>query len=265
MGKRPMSELILVTHDGPVATVILNNPERRNALNRKAWTVLADRMAELSADLSLRCVVVRGAGHKAFAAGADIAEFETERSNSAEAAAYGADTARALDALINCPHPTIAMIEGACTGGGLEIACCCDLRICNESARFGVPINKIGHPFAYPELAPVLQVAGRAAVLELLLEGRIVDAEWARLRGLVTRVVADGGVEAEVKKAADNIARAAPLSMRGTKKFVNRLTLNSEPLTTAEVAESYEACDSEDYAEGVRAFLAKEKTVFRGR
>ena len=260
-----MSDLILVERDGPIATVILNNPERRNALNRQAWADLADCMAELSADLSLRCVIVRGAGNKAFAAGADIAEFETERSNSEQAAAYGADTARALDELIHCPHPTIAMIEGACTGGGLEIACCCDLRICNESARFGVPINKIGHPFAYPELAPVLQVAGRSPVLELLLEGRIVDAEWARLRGLVTRVVADGEVEDEVRKTAENIAKSAPLSVRGTKKFVNRLTLNPEPLTAAEVAESYEACDSEDYAEGVRAFLAKEKPNFKGR
>ncbi len=260
-----MSDLIVVGRKGTIATVILNNPERRNALSREAWAVLADRMAEISADPTLRCVVVRGAGDKAFAAGADIAEFKAERSNSGQAAAYGADTARALDALINCPHPTIAMIQGACTGGGLEIACCCDIRICNESARFGVPINRIGHPFAYPELAPVLQVAGRAAVLELLLEGRIVDAEWARLRGLVTRVVADYEIDEEVANTAAHLAEVAPLSIRGTKKFVNRLTLNPEPLSDEEVAESYAACDSDDYAEGVTAFLAKRKPVFRGQ
>jgi enoyl-CoA hydratase len=260
-----MSDLIVVERDGPIATVILNNPERRNALCREAWAVLADRMTELSADLSLRCVVIRGAGDKAFAAGADIAEFETERSNSTQAAAYGADTARALDALIHCPHPTIAMIQGACTGGGLEIACCCDIRVCNESARFGVPINRIGHPFAYAELEPVMRVAGRAAVLELLLEGRIVDAEWAAARGLVSRVVADDAIEADVERASTAIAKAAPLSMRGTKKFVNRLSFDASPLSEAEIAESYAACDSEDYAEGVRAFLAKEKPAFKGR
>ncbi|MBT6096625.1 MAG: enoyl-CoA hydratase/isomerase family protein [Rhodospirillaceae bacterium] len=260
-----MSDLIVVGRKGAIATVILNNPERRNALSREAWAVLADRMTEISADPTLRCVVVRGAGDKAFAAGADIAEFQTERSSSEQAAAYGADTARALDALINCQHPTIAMILGACTGGGLEIACCCDIRICNESARFGVPINRIGHPFAYPELAPVLQVAGRAAVLELLLEGRIVDAEWARLRGLVTRVVADYEIDEEIANTAAHLAEVAPLSMRGTKKFVNRLTLNASPLSETEIAESYAACDSEDYAEGVTAFLAKRKPVFRGQ
>jgi len=260
-----MPDPILVERDGAIATVILNNPERRNALSRAAWAVLADVMSEISADLDLRCVVIKGAGDKAFAAGADIAEFATERSNAEQAAAYGDDTARALDALINCPHPTIAMIEGACTGGGLEIACCCDLRICNASARFGVPINRIGHPFAYPELAPVLQVAGRAAVLELLLEGRVVDAAWAETRGLVTRVVADDDIAADVAKTAGHIAAMAPLSMRGTKKFVNRLTLKPGPLTEAELAESYAACDSEDYAEGVRAFMAKEKPAFKGR
>ena len=157
------------------------------------------------------------------------------------------------------------MIQGACTGGGLEIACCCDIRICNQSARFGVPINRIGHPFAYPELAPVLRVAGRAAVLELLLEGRIVDSDWAAARGLVTRVVADDEIEQDVARTAANIAAAAPLSVRGTKKFVNRLTLDPTPLSEAEIAESYAACDSEDYGEGIRAFLAKEKPVFKGQ
>ncbi len=260
-----MSDPILVEIDGTIATVILNNPERRNALTRDAWAVLADRMTEISANLDLRCVIVKGAGDKAFAAGADIAEFPDERASAAQAAAYGDDTARALDALINCPHPTIAMIQGACTGGGLEIACCCDIRICNASARFGVPINRIGHPFAYPELAPVLQVAGRAAVLELLLEGRIVDAEWARLRGLVSRVAADDAIADEVADAAAHIAAMAPLSMRGTKKFVNRLTLGAGPLSAEELAESYAACDSEDYAEGVRAFLTKQTPVFKGR
>lgn len=260
-----MSEPILVERDGPVATVILNNPERRNALSRAAWAMLAERMTELSTDLDLRCVILRGAGDKAFAAGADIAEFPAMRANAEQATAYGDDTARALEALIHCPHPTIAMIQGACTGGGLEIACCCDLRICNASARFGVPINRIGHPFAYPELAPVLQVAGRAAVLELLLEGRVVDAEWARLRGLVTRVVADDEIEADVAKTAAHLASVAPLSMRGTKKFVNRLTLDPTPLSDAELAESYATCDSEDYAEGVRAFMAKEAPAFKGR
>ena len=260
-----MSELISVRRKSSIATVIINNPKRRNALNRDAWVALTEVMTEISNDSSLRCVILRGAGDKAFAAGADIAKFPAERANAEQAAVYGTDTGLALEALICCPHPIIAMIQGACTGGGLEIACCCDIRICNESARFGIPINRIGHPFAYPELAPVLHVAGRAAVLELVIEGRIVDSDWAASRGLVNRVVPDDKLEEEIAKTAANIADAAPLSIRGTKKFVNRLMLEPAALSKLEIAESYTACDSDDYAEGVNAFLGKRKPQFRGR
>ena len=260
-----MSKLITVSRKGSISTVTINNPKRRNALNRNAWLALTKSMTVISNDVSLRCVVVRGRADKAFAAGADIAEFPTERANAKQAAAYGVDTAKALETLIHCPHPVIAMIQGACVGGGLEIACCCDIRICNESASFGIPINRIGHPFAYPEVTPVLQVVGRAGVMELVLEGRIVDSNWAVSRGLVNRVVPDDKLEEEVAKTAATIAEAAPLSLRGTKKFINRLTLEPAALNELELAESYTACDSDDYSEGVNAFLAKRKPMFRGR
>ncbi|MDD9876221.1 MAG: enoyl-CoA hydratase-related protein [Magnetovibrio sp.] len=260
-----MSDLVLTERDGDIVTVVLNNPEKRNALPMAAWSRLAYTIAPLALDDSVRCIVVRGAGDKAFAAGADISEFPDVRANSEQAAKYGAATAQALDVLVNCPHPTIAMIQGACTGGGLEIACCCDIRMANRSAKFGVPINRIGHPFAYPELEPVMRVAGRAVVLDLLLTGRIIDAEEALRLGLVGQVCDDDALEAEVGGLAESIAAAAPLSNRATKKFVNRLGADPSPLTADEIAESYAACDSEDYAEGVRAFLAKEKPAFQGR
>ncbi|MEK9721937.1 MAG: enoyl-CoA hydratase-related protein [Rhodospirillaceae bacterium] len=259
-----MSDLIQTERDGGVVTLTINNPEKRNALTMRAWSRLAYALAPLSQDASVRCIVIRGAGDRAFAAGADISEFPDVRADSQQAAEYGKATAMALDALVNCLHPTIALIQGACTGGGLEIACCCDIRIANRSAKFGVPINRIGHPFAYPELQPVLKVAGRANVLDLLLTGRIVDAEAALRMGLVTEVVDDAAVEQAAYDLAGRMAEAAPLSMRYTKKFVNRLTNNPGPLTSEEMAESYAPCDSEDYAEGVRAFLAKEKPAFQG-
>ena len=260
-----MSELIEATRDGEIVTIILNNPVKRNALTMQAWAQLTYILEEISADDTVRCIVIRGAGDKAFAAGADISEFSKVRANAEQAAEYGKATALALDTLANCLHPTIALIQGACTGGGLEIAAACDIRIANESSKFGVPINRLGFPFAYPELEPVMKVVGRANVLDLLLSGRIIGADEALRMGLVTQLVADKAVVKAAYDLAGRMVAAAPLSMRYTKKFVNRLTNNPAQLSAEELAESYALCDSEDYAEGVRAFLAKEKPAFKGR
>jgi len=259
-----MTNPILTTREGAIATVTLNNPEKRNALTKNAWIRLAYEIAGLNRDENLRCIVVRGAGDEAFAAGADIAEFPAVRSNAEQALAYGEGVKSALGALRHCRHPTVAMIRGACTGGGLEIAACCDIRISGRSGKFGVPINRIGHAFAPTEMKPIMDLVGRALVLELLLEGRILDAEEALSRGLVNRVVADEALEDEVAKTAARIARGAPLAARMTKKLAMRL-LDPTPMSEDEIRESYEPCDSEDYAEGVRAFLAKEKPTFRGQ
>ena len=260
-----MSELIEATRDGEIVTITLNNPHKRNALTMQAWTQLTHILEEINMDDTVRCIVIRGAGDKAFAAGADISEFSKVRANAEQAAEYGKATALALDTLANCLHPTIDLIQGACTGGGLEIAAACDIRIANESSKFGVPINRLGFPFAYPELEPVMKVVGRANVLDLLLSGRIIGADEALRMGLVTQLVADKAVVKAAYDLAGRMVAAAPLSMRYTKKFVNRLTNNPAQLSAEELAESYALCDSEDYAEGVRAFLAKEKPAFKGR
>lgn len=259
-----MTDPILVSRDGVLAVVTLNNPAKRNALTKAAWAALGRVITELSADADLRCVVIRGAGHKAFAAGADIAEFPAVRANADQARTYGAVVSEAIRALLDCPHPIVAMIRGACTGGGLEIACACDIRISGASGRFGVPISRLGHGLAYPELKVVEDVAGSAAVLELLLEGRIMDAAEAATRGLINRVVPDDEAEEEALATARRIAEGAPLAARANKKFVRRL-MDPAPLTQAEEDENFLLCDSKDYAEGLRAFLAKEKPGFKGR
>jgi enoyl-CoA hydratase len=259
-----MPHLILCDESDAIVTLTLNNPDKRNALCRAAWVDLANAIDALQLRDDIRCIIIRGAGEDAFAAGADISEFPDNRSNAKQARAYGDDVERALNALLSCKHPTIAMIYGACTGGGLEIACCCDMRIAGASARFGVPINRIGHAFAAAEMKPVLQLVGKAAVLELLLEGRILDAEEALAKGMINRIVADENVVDDVLRTARRIARGAPLAARMTKRLVQRM-LNGDKLSDSEIDEVYALCDSDDYAEGIRAFLAKENPTFTGQ
>jgi len=255
---------VLVERDGATATVILSSPERMNALDRTMWAQLGAAMTELGADDGLRSLVIRGDGDKAFAAGADIAEFESERANSAQAKAYSRGGIGWMHSVAECRHPTVALIQGACVGGGLLIASQCDLRICNESARFGVPVKNLGLTESYDELRAMMRVIGPAASLELLLEGRIWGAREAYEKGLVSRVVADDKVVEEAYAAARRIADGAPLVARWHKKFVRRL-LDPRPLTDDERDEGYACFDTEDFKTGVAAFLAKRKPEFRGR
>jgi enoyl-CoA hydratase len=171
------------------------------------------------------------------------------------------ETARTM---ASCRHPLVAQIHGICVGGGLEIAALCDLRICGASSRFGAPIKNLGLVMAYAEMAPLVALVGRAVTLELLLEGRILDAAEALAKGLVTRVVADGEVAAEASAMAQRIAEGAPLVARWHKKFAHRLA-DPRPLTTAEQDECFDCFDTEDFRAGYAAFLAKTKPEFRGR
>jgi enoyl-CoA hydratase/carnithine racemase len=256
-----MSEPVIVTRDGFVATVALNNPERLNALNKPTWARLGEVMRELSADDTLRCVVLRGAGDKAFAAGADIAEFANERADAKQAKVYGDLIHHTMQAVALCKHPTVAMIKGACVGGGLEIAACCDMRICGAASRFGVPINKLGLTMGYGELSGLLSLVGRAVALEILLEGRVFDAVEALQKRLVNRVVADDQVQTEAYAMAQRIAAGAPLVARWHKQFIERLTVRTDIAPDA-WDEGFACFDTADYREGVAAFLAKRAPRF---
>jgi enoyl-CoA hydratase len=259
-----MPDTILVERAGTIATVVLNRPEKLNALTKPMWQRLGDVITELSADDALRCLVLRGAGDKAFAPGNDISEFENERANVEQARAYGAIMRRTLAAFEHCRHPMVALIKGICVGGGLEIAANCDLRICGESSRFGVPINKLGLVMAHAELRGLVNLVGRATALEILLEGRIFGAQEAKEKGLMTRIVPDDKVEEEAYATAQRIADGAPLVARWHKKFAERLT-DPTPLSEAEVDEGFACFGTEDFQIGYRAFLKKVKPDFKGR
>ena len=258
------TDAIQVTRDGPIATVVLNRPEKLNALTKAMWRDLGETIGALSADESLHCVIVRGAGEKAFSPGNDIAEFATERANKAQAIAYGHVMHGTLNALADCRHPVVAQIHGICVGGGLEIAALCDLRICGESSRFGAPIKNLGLTMAHAEMAPLLRLVGPTAALEILLEGRVFDAREAKDKGLVTRVVPDTEVEREARATAERIAEGAPLVARWHKKFARRLA-DPKPLSAKEIDEGFDCFDTEDFRVGYAAFLAKNKPAFVGK
>jgi enoyl-CoA hydratase/carnithine racemase len=255
---------IEVTRDGAVATVLLNAPERMNAMNLEMFSGISAAMAELDDDHDIRCVIFRGAGGKAFAAGADISEFEQKRSTREQAVAYAAISNPAMAAVQACRHPTLALIEGACVGGGLGLAAMCDLRISTQSARFGVPIKRLGLVESPEELRPLVAKFGVNALLEILLVGDLLSADDALRLGLVNKVVADDAIDDAGAQWARKIAEGAPLSARWHKKFLYRL-LDPTPLTDAELDEGYDCFDSADFQTGFRAFLDKSKPVFEGR
>lgn len=260
-----MTENILIQDAaGPIATVVLNRPDKLNALTKPMWQRLGQAMRELSANDAVRCVVLRGAGGKAFAPGNDISEFESERSNFEQGKAYGKVLHGALSAIADCRHPTVALIEGICVGGGLEIAALCDLRICGESSRFGVPINRLGLVMAHAELAALIRLAGRAVAMEILLEGRVFGAREALDKRLVNRVVPDGDVATEAYASARRIAEGAPLVARWHKQFAREIEAGGS-LTEAQQDEGFRCYDTEDFRIGYQAFLSKDKPDFKGR
>lgn len=258
-----MSAEVRVEVDTPIATVRLEGPERHNVLDSSGWRRLADALDELSERDDVRAVAVRGTGGRAFSAGSDISAFEEQRSTPEDVRSYSVAIGTALNAIHACRHPTVAVIEGLCVGGGLEIAACCDLRICGESSRFGAPINRLGLTMSYDELEPLVRLLGPGPVLEILLSGELIDAERARMVGLVNRVVPDAAVVERGYGLVARIAAGAPLVNRWHKKFVRRI-LEHRPLTDAEREEAHEAFETRDYEEGRTAFMDKRDPEFTG-
>jgi enoyl-CoA hydratase/carnithine racemase len=259
-----MDDPIYVTRDGPIATVVLNRPEKLNAISRAMSRRLREIMEACDRDADLRCVVLRGTGGRAFSVGADIAEFEATRSSAAKAREYARVGYPAFQSVRACRHPVVALIEGLCVGGGFGLAALCDVKVCGESSRFGVPIKRLGLVESHDELEAVVRAIGAGPTLEILLTGDLLDAQAALRIGFVNRVVPDARVEEEVYGMARRIAEGAPLAARWHKRFVYDLVAR-RPLTDEEKDVAYHCFDTEDFQIGYRAFLAKTTPRFVGR
>ena len=245
-----------------IARVVISHPGKLNALDIAMWRDLRAGFDALHAQpRPPRVLIVQGEGGS-FVAGGDIEEFPRFRFDPATLADFHEEiVAPALEAMLACDVPLIAQIEGACIGGGLEIAACCDLRLCGQGSRFGVPIAKLGFPMAPREIEIVARVVGETVLRELLLEARVLDAEEARLRGLVTRVLPDTEVAADAWRTARRIAELSPQAMRLNKQALRRFTQG--PVSQrAEREPHYAYAPSAEHREGLAAFNEKRPARF---
>lgn len=253
-----------VSRQDTIAIVTFNRPERRNAFDLPMWRALHRIMDDLSADDGLRCIVLRGAGEKAFCAGADIGAFEHERGTQEREAEYARVLDESMQSIRLCQHPVVAMIMGHCLGGGAGIATMCDFRVGGEGIRMGITARNLGVWYPYAEIDPIITLAGTGVASEMLIEGRIFSGREAYEKGLLSRVVPDDQVEAEAMALAGRIAAGAPLSARYHKAALRKLR-GPLPVTRQQEAATSDFTLTEDFRNACRSFLAKERPVFHGR
>jgi enoyl-CoA hydratase len=260
------TDKMLSRKDGHIGYVIFNNPERHNAVSLDMWAATSQMLDAFAGDDDVRAVVITGAGGKSFVSGADISKFESERSSLEAVKHYNTIVARANETIAEFPKPTIAMIRGYCIGGGLGLAVCCDLRICSDNSKFGIPAAKLGLGYSYPGVKRLSDIVGPAFAKEIFFTARQFDAEEARVMGLVNRIVPADELEAYVKNYADTIANNAPLTVKAAKFIANETMRDESKRNPARCAELVEQCfKSSDYTEGRRAFMDKRKPAFTGR
>ncbi|MGG5817855.1 enoyl-CoA hydratase [Falsiroseomonas sp. HW251] len=249
-----------------IGWMTFNNPERHNAVSMEMWQAAERILTDFAADDAVRVVVVHGAGGKAFVSGADISKFESERASEEAVNAYQAQTKKVYDLLADFPKPTIAMVQGHCIGGGAALAVCCDIRICGETANFGVPAAKLGLGYPLDGIRRLVDLVGPSFAKEIFFTAKRWTAEEARIMGLVNRVVPNEKLEDFVVDYARTIASNAPLTV-GSVKVIVREALKDRGLADEALCDRLvkQCFASEDYIEGRRAFMEKRAPQFKGR
>jgi len=259
-----VTERLLGKKDGAIGWVVFNNPERRNAVSIDMWEAIPTVLEGFARDAEIRVVVLAGAGDKAFVAGADISQFEKQRSSEADVRRYEEIGEAAQAKLQTFDKPTIAMIRGYCLGAGVNIANVCDLRIAADDARFGIPAGKMGLGYRATSMKNLVDTVGAPFAREIMLTARQFTAAEALHMGWVHRVVTVAELESLTRKYCEDIAANAPLTLRAAKRTIREVSKRDYD---AELCRSWvrECFESEDYAEGRRAFMEKRKPQFRGR
>ncbi len=259
------TDKMLSRKEGGVGTLIFNNPERHNAVSLEMWEAASGILADFAADKAIRVVVLTGAGGKAFVSGADISKFESERSSKDAVERYNVAVDKANTAVYEFPKPTIAMIRGYCIGGGVGLALCCDLRICSDNSKFGVPAAKLGLGYGITGIKKLVDVVGPSFAKEIFFTARQFTAAEVLQMGLVNRVLGEAELEKYVKDYAETISGNAPLTVNSVKYIVGEVVKPESKRNTQKCADLVAKCfASSDYIEGRKAFMEKRKPAFNG-
>ncbi|MCM5571778.1 enoyl-CoA hydratase [Burkholderiaceae bacterium FT117] len=256
---------IIVRRDGPIGRIIISNPAKYNAMSNAMWAALPPALEQHDADPEVRLVVIEGEGDKAFVSGADISQFETERTGAGRQDKYGDSVEAAYVAPTRCSKPVVAKIRGICFGGGLGLAAACDIRFARADARFRMPAGRLGLGYNAIGVRRFLQVFGVQNTMDIFFSARIFGAEEAARMGFVSKVAAAEDFEKMVDDWCATVAENAPLTLRALKKTVNQLVRDPGDRDMASAEAAIQACfDSDDYREGARAFMEKRPPVFKG-
>ena len=261
-----MTDKMLMRRDGAIGHMIFNQPEKRNAVSLAMWERASEILDEFENDPGIRVVVLSGAGGKAFVSGADISEFETKRGTAEAQQHYNAQTGKVYERIEAFPKPTIAMIDGFCIGGGLNLACVCDIRICSEKSQFGMPAARLALGYPFPAIRRLASIVGIANARDLMFTARRIDAAHAHRIGLAQQIVPEAELEQVVADYAGTIAGNAPMTVAAM-KFISTQVLADPGDRDLELCQAMvNACfASEDFKEGRRAFMEKRKPEFQGR